>query len=131
VPAGLGRLTAPLTAFADFLRIDADLIAVAAGRNTGTGPEGLSKKELSRLISTLPEAEKTSFLVRLAEGEEALLRPELLRRLRGVGRATSAEPRTFAELHAAAERRAEERSRKAAARAARGTRRRNRKGQIF
>ena len=32
VPAGLGRLSAPLKAFADFLRIDGDLIAAAAQR---------------------------------------------------------------------------------------------------
>lgn len=127
VPAGLRRLTAALEAFAEFLRIDADLIAVAAERSADASPDGLSKQELARLVATLPEAEKTALLVRVVEGEGALLRPELLRRFRGdVGRANVVEPRTFAELNAAAERRVEERSRKAAEREAREQARRDR-----
>ncbi len=32
-PPGLGKLTAPLEAFVDFLRVDRDLIEVAAARS--------------------------------------------------------------------------------------------------
>jgi hypothetical protein len=127
VPAGLRQLTASLKAFVDFLRINVDLIAVAAERSADASSDGRSKKELSRLISTLPEAEKTAMLARVVEGEGALMRSELLRRLSGdVVRATAAEPRTFAELEAAAERHAEARKRKAAERAARDQARRDR-----
>ncbi|MCC9309309.1 hypothetical protein LN042_19850 [Kitasatospora sp. RB6PN24] len=65
------RLTAPQRALADFLRVDADLLAVAA------------KKELAPLIPVLPEKEKKDLLLRLALGDEPQSGAELLRRLRG------------------------------------------------
>lgn len=59
VPAGLDRLSAPIRAFADFLRIGDDLIAVAAERSSPAASNGNSRKELERLVGALPDSEKT------------------------------------------------------------------------
>lgn len=128
VPPGLGQLTAPLKSFVDFLRIDEDLIAIAAERSTDTKRDEPSKKELSRLITALPEPEKTALLVRVVAGDGAALRAELLRRFRdGASAPASANPRTFADIQAAAEVRTEEQRRKKAQRATREQARRERK----
>jgi len=121
VPAGLGDLTAPLEAFADFLRIDDDLITVAAERSPKLGAP-VSGQELERWIAALPDATKTDWLVRLAGGKEVQLRAEMLRQFRESRPAKlqrdSESPRTVGELVAAAEQLAEERCRKEAKRAA-------------
>ena len=117
---GLGRLSAPLEAFVEFMRIDRDLLEVAAAGS----PEamGSAAVEVERWVSNLPEAEKTSLLVRLIEGNEPHLRAELVRRYRESRTATSSRAavkrRTVGELLKAAERRAEERQRREAERAA-------------
>ncbi|MFJ5676628.1 hypothetical protein [Streptomyces sp. NPDC093097] len=85
VPAGLNALTAPQRALADFLRVDADLLTVAAKASPATPkePTGPSKKELSRLIAALPQEEKDALLLRLAIGPAPRLRLDLLHRLGG------------------------------------------------
>jgi hypothetical protein len=121
VPAGLGELTASLQAFADFLRIDRDLLHVAANASakldataSGTGIE--------QWIAALPDAKKTDWLVRLAGGQEPHLRAEMLRRFRTSR--LQREPRrgetlrTVRDLLDAAEDRAEKRRREEAERAA-------------
>lgn len=129
VPAGLGALTAPLQAFADFLRIDADLIAAGAARSPegGVAPSG---QELERWIAALPAAEKTDLLARLAGGSEPHLRADLLRRFRQsrttTPRSGGEAPRTVSELLKAAEQHATERRRKEAERAERERARRER-----
>lgn len=128
VPVGLGRLTASLRAFVDFLRIDEDLLAIAA---EGSGPafrNGPSREELRRWAGALPEAEKIELLVRVLAGEESLLRAELLRRYRRDTESylPAAKRRTVSEIRSAAERRAEERRRTKAERAAREKARRER-----
>lgn len=129
VPPGLGRLTAPLEAFADFLRIDGDLIVVAAERSPERD-EAACRKDLEQWLATLPETDKTAFLVRLAAGGEPHLRAELLRRYRGERqpRGSGGVPglRSVAQLRAAAESRAAERHRRAAEQAARDRARRER-----
>ena len=110
-PLGLKTLTAPLEALVDFLRIDRDLIAVAAERSPESR-EGTSSKAFERWIASLPDSEKSAFLARLATSNEALVRAELLRRFRetaGKRRPPRVEPRTVATLLAAAKRRTEER----------------------
>jgi hypothetical protein len=80
-PPGLGSRAAPLEAFVEFMRIDHDLLEVAAAGSPeagGTAPA----VEVERWVSSLPEAEKTSLLVRLIEGDEPHLRAELIRRFR-------------------------------------------------
>ncbi|MCY0921245.1 hypothetical protein OS965_24160 [Streptomyces sp. H27-G5] len=112
VPAGLGELTAPQSALADFLRVDTDLLAVAAQCSTGA-PEpaaSLTRKELARLVSALQDEEKDALLVRLALGPEPHLRSELLHRLREISApATAPGRRTAARLLDAAHTRRAER----------------------
>ncbi|WP_051816748.1 hypothetical protein [Kitasatospora sp. NRRL B-11411] len=62
VPAGLDRLTAPQRALADFLRVDADLLAVAAEAGP-PAPEPRKRprtKALAPLIAALSETDWTS-----------------------------------------------------------------------
>jgi hypothetical protein len=121
VPAGLSELTGPLQALVDFLRIDGDLLMVAAERSPALeAPPAL--QGIEEWIASFSEAVKTDWLVRLAGGKEPLLRMELLRRFREARPAkpqVSVEaPRTVGELLDAADRIAEERRRKEAERAA-------------
>lgn len=127
-PPGLGDLSAALEAFADFLRLDRDLIEAAAAAS----PK-LSKTDdaaLERWVAALPESDKTSILVRLVGGADAHLRGELLRRFREsqVSEAPAAafKTRTVGELREAAQARAEERRREEAELAAREEARRER-----
>jgi hypothetical protein len=122
-PPGLGRLSAPLEAFVEFMRIDRDLLEVAAAGSPEAVGTALTV-EVEHWVSNLPEAEKTSLLVRLIEGNEPHLRAELVRRYRESRTLTSSKAkaavkrRTVGELLKAAERRAEERQRREAERAA-------------
>src|SRR5918992_4360244 len=122
-PPGLGRLSAPLEAFVEFMRIDRDLLEVAAAGSPEAVGTALTV-EVEHWISNLPEAEKTSLLVRLIEGNEPHLRAELVRRYRESRTLTSSKAkaavkrRTVGELLKAAEQRAEERRRREAERAA-------------
>ncbi len=68
VPAGLGQLSASLQAIADFLEIDEDLIAVAAG----TSPPVEEPCGLAEWVASLP-AQKDALLARVATGEGAQL----------------------------------------------------------
>lgn len=123
VPAGLGSLTASLKAFADFLRIDDDLLTVAATRSLETDMSSSEReREIEEWIAALPEAAKADWLIRLAGGREPHLRAELLRQFRESRppalRQGDEVPRTVSELLKAAEERAKERRRKEAERAA-------------
>ena len=110
VPAGLGNLSAPLQAIADFLEIDEDLMAVAAGASPPA--EEPSEDGLAEWIASLPTTEKDCFLTMAADGEGTLVQALLLRRFRAdaAGPASHSSPgRTAAELLEAAKTRAEER----------------------
>jgi hypothetical protein len=121
LPTGLRNLTASLEAFADFLRIDVDLIAVAAARSPEVDTSS-SGREIEEWVAALPGAAKTEWLVRLAGGREPRLRSELLRQFREshppVLHQGAGALRTVGELREAADKRAEERIRKEAERAA-------------
>ena len=125
-PPGLGKLTAPLEAFVEFMRIDRDLIDVAAAAS----PELVATDDaaLKGWVAALPEAEKTMLLARLVGGAEAHLRAELLRRFREsrTPEAPPAKARSVGEILKAAEGRAEERRRQKAEHAAREKARRER-----
>lgn len=122
VPAGLGNLTAPLKALADFLRIDDDLITIAATRSPEAVEPSASGREVEHWLAELPDAEKTRWLLRFARGSEPHLRAEFLRRFRESCPTRpyrgSEAPRTVGELLEVAKQRAEERGRKEAERAA-------------
>ena len=100
VPAGLGSLTAAQRALADFLRLDPDLLQVAAEASPGL-PEGKDDaRTLARYIVKLPVSDKDRLLTLVAEGQAATARMELLRGLRGdPDEQRSSRPRrTIAEL---------------------------------
>ncbi|MER6103388.1 hypothetical protein ABT115_13945 [Streptomyces sp. NPDC001832] len=122
VPAGLGELTAPQRALADFLRVDDDMLAVAAQASPTAPKEPVkpTKKELAPLIAALPQKEKDALLLRLALGPETGLRTELLHRLRGTTTPTTVPGRLSAAhlLDAAHTRRTERRQRAERERAA-------------
>lgn len=127
VPAGLGSLSAPQRALADFLRLDADLLAVAAEASPPLATVRDDPRELAVWIEGLPVKEKDRLLVRAVRDETAQVRMELLRRFRGTqeaGAESGGGGRTVAKLlDAAAERRAERERRAAALRAEEETRR--------
>jgi hypothetical protein len=124
VPPGLSQPSAALSAFAEFLRIDDDLLAVAAERSGALQETRPAGDDLERWIRDLPSDEKDRLLLRVATGEGAHVQMELQRRFREAA-APSASlladsgGRTIAGLLAAAEERANVRKRAEAARAAR------------
>jgi hypothetical protein len=120
VPAGLTRLTASLRSLVDFLRIDEDLIAVAAASSPESGAAG-SDEDLAQCIEALPVAEKNALLLRTVGGDGAHVRAELLRRLRrdsNTPTVAADRTRTVAELLSAADARRKDRERLAAERKA-------------
>lgn len=80
VPAGLARLTAPQRALAALLRVDDDLLAVAAEASPplDRAPDG--SERLEAWVTELPAAEKDQLLRRVVTGNPATVRGELLRR---------------------------------------------------
>ena len=100
VPAGLGSLTWPQRALADFLRVDADLLKVAAEASPPLPAGRDDPDELTARIAGLPGDEKDRLLLLVTQDREALVKMELLHRLRGDRHpAFGAEPgRTVGEL---------------------------------
>jgi hypothetical protein len=104
VPPDLGELSGPLRSLADFLRLDPDLLAVAAQASPTRTAKAPSAAALTKWAKSLPEADKDAAIVRLLRGEDAHLRTELMRRYNG-----GSEPealgggRAVGELLAAAE----------------------------
>lgn len=105
VPAGLGDLSAPLHAVAEFLRIDPDPITVAA-RESPPLPTGAGQSTaMARWIEDLPVKEKNLLLRMVAEDEPARARARMLQAFQGSGRGApgAAEgSRTVRELWTAA-----------------------------
>ena len=116
VPPGLGSLSAPLCAFVDFLRIDKDLVAVAAEASARPQTDERAGPELAAWVRNLPLADKDALLLRVARGEDAQVRTELLRRFRGEQEpeAAGTGDRTVGELLHGAALRTVERERLAA-----------------
>ncbi len=100
VPAGLGSLTAPQRALADFLRLDSDLLQVAAEASPGLPELKDDARALASHIAKLPVSDKDRLLTLVAEDQAARARMELLRGLRGdPDQQRSSRPRrTVAEL---------------------------------
>ena len=94
VPPSLGALTGSQTALVEFLRIDRDLVEVAAA---GSPPAHEQRVDVARWVSDLSRSERDALLVGLLEGHDPLLRPETLRRAGPVG-CEVAGVRTAAEL---------------------------------
>ena len=121
VPPGLAKLSAPLQELASFLRVDDELIEVAAAGNDGEPPAEPSRTELARWVKGLSASAKDAYLLRfLAEEGDLLLRTELTNRFRkatvrkGARPAPAAKRRTVAQLLAARDAVVEAKKRKAA-----------------
>lgn len=82
VPAGLGSLTAPQRALADFLRVDPDLLAVAAQASPQLPEVTDDRGALAAHIAALPDGQKDRLLMLVARDRAARARMELLRGLR-------------------------------------------------
>ncbi len=134
-PPGLNSLSAALTAFAEFLSIDTDLIEAAAERSPSLAEAQPSRSEIEGWVGRLPAAEKDNLLIRLIESGDPHLRTELLRRFQESAAARSSNansdaPRTAGQLLAAAEERAEARHRAEAERKERERERRAREAAV-
>ncbi|MET0418742.1 MAG: hypothetical protein ABW022_22230, partial [Actinoplanes sp.] len=104
VPPGLAKLSGPLQALADFLRLDPDLLAVAAEGSRPLIETEPSAAALRRWVKKLPEADKDEVLLRVLRGDAGQLRLELLRRFHGTVEEPPAEGRrTAGNLLAAVE----------------------------
>jgi hypothetical protein len=105
VPAGLDTLDASLTAVAEFLCIDRDLLsAAAAGSSPATADEPTAAK-LRTWVRGLPGRDKDAILGELITGDGNHLRSQLLRRYRDAhppAASTTTTPRIAGELLAAA-----------------------------
>ncbi len=129
VPPNLGDLNAPLKTFVDFMRIDTDLIAVAAENSASKDRQNEHQNELKSWINNLPESEKDEILFRLVKEHDPHLGTELMHRFQQAvsvkdNYTTGKKPRTVeylvtkAEAYAAeresriAEQKAKERARK-------------------
>ena len=100
VPAGLGALTAPQRALADFLRLDAGLLTIAAQASPPLAETKDDPRKLARWIRHLPAGDKDTLLHRVAQGQGAQVQMELRRRFHGEPGTTSdsRRRRTVAEL---------------------------------
>lgn len=124
VPPGLGQLSASLESMVDFLRIDPNLIYVAARASEPLEDARPNQEEILEWIGTLPAGEKDNVLAKLIANEDLALTKELFRRFikqRGSGIQQIAEKyerRTVGELLREAEEPAEEHRRLADKKAA-------------
>ena len=118
VPPNLASLNAPLKSLVDFMRIDTDLVAVAAGNSTSENRHA-DPKVLKTWIGNLPEEEKNDILFRLIGENNPHLGTELELQFRQtISDKDNAEAtelrRTVESLLTEAETFAEERKRKMA-----------------
>ena len=80
VPAGLGRLSAPLRSLADFLRVDADAIAAAAEGSAMERGAAVTRGEIAGWVAAMPPDEKDSVIAALIEGKDSNFAAEFRRR---------------------------------------------------
>jgi hypothetical protein len=105
VPAGLGTLGASLTAVAEFLCIDPDLLAASADGSAQAAADEPTAAQLRSWVTGLPAREKDTILTDLITGGDSHLRSQLLRHYRDEHPAdpsTTTAPRTAGQLLAAA-----------------------------
>ncbi|MPZ00911.1 MAG: hypothetical protein GEU97_23665 [Actinophytocola sp.] len=121
VPPGLSTLTAAQQELAGFLRLDDELLAVAAEASPPLNETAYDRRQLANWVKHLAPKEKESLLVRVILEQPSAVRMEMLRRFRGDTAASAdhgASPRSVGGfLDAAARRRAERVRRERARRA--------------
>ena len=118
VPAGLGDLSAPLCAVAEFLRIDPDLLSVAAQASLPLPTGDDRRGEVTGWVESLPVKEKNRLLGLVIEGEAVRARASMLQAFRAEtrgGPAVAEGTRTVRELWSAAGELRDRRAREAAA----------------
>jgi hypothetical protein len=107
VPPGLGQLSASLESLAEFLRIDGDLLHVAAEASPPIGNAGIDRAEVHAWVGKLATKEKDEIITSLAVDADHTQIAELLQRFikeratDGGGPATTG--RTVGQLLQAAE----------------------------
>lgn len=114
VPPGLSRLGGSLQGLAEFLRVDADLLAAAASADTRPDANDPSGAELAGLVAMIPVIEKDALLLRVALGDSQRVRMEILSSFRATSASAQSEERgsrTVGELLALAEVRRDDRER--------------------
>jgi hypothetical protein len=136
VPPGLGQLSTSLESLVDFLRIDPDLLGVAAQMSRALAQASPKPVEIRQWIGKLPSGEKDDLLAMFITGEEPALAMQLMRRFiekddkRSEEEAEGVKRRTVGELLQAAEALNEKRRKLAAKKAAEEKARREREAEI-
>jgi hypothetical protein len=83
VPPGLKKLSPSLKSLAEFLRIDEDLLAVAAENSQPESTQAQDQShKLAQWISSIPETEKNSLLLEIVDSQQVNLAARLLQRFR-------------------------------------------------
>ena len=82
VPANLGNLNASLESFADFMRLDKDLIQVAAENSIAEQKSVQNDQKLKIWIGGLPNSEKDTIIFRLINDNDPHIGNGLLQRFR-------------------------------------------------
>lgn len=137
VPPGLGQLSASLESLAQFLRIDEDLVDVAAQASRPMVDIREKEEQIRKWVGKLPADEKDDVLTRLIAAEDISPATELLRRFiqeydqENQGSVEETRRRTVGELLRSAEEQAEERRQLAAKKAAEEKARREREAAIL
>jgi hypothetical protein len=137
VPTGLGQRSASLESLAEFLRIDTDLLFVAARVSQPLVDAREKQEEIHRWVGKLPAEEKDDILTRLISGEDLAPATELQRRFireydqNHQGATGRPQRRTVGELLRSAEEHAEKRRQLAAKKAAEEKAQRERKAAIL
>ncbi len=119
VPPNLGNLNAPLKSFVDFMRIDTDLIAVAAENSAAKKKTKKDDEVLKNWTRSLSANEKNEIIFRLVNDNDPHLGMELAQEFQKSMTADDIhtkgkKPRTVSELLQKAEAYAEERKRRIA-----------------
>jgi len=102
---GIGPMTGPLEAFAEFFGIDHDLVQAAAERGAQAEPSALSADVVRGIMSAMPEPEKTLMLSKLYDGDAHVaveLRAKVRQQVAAERDAPPVIPRTVGELRARA-----------------------------
>lgn len=114
VPPNLGNLNGSLRSVATFLRIDDDLLTVAAEASIQHAAKAASTDELDRWLATIAAPEQTALLARVAHGSGQQVQTELQARFRRTvvtGSSDHRDRRTAGELLALAASRRHDRER--------------------
>ena len=119
VPPGLGELDGSLERLVDFLRVDAELLDVAAAASSPLHVQTLTREAIRTWIAGRPGAEKDAWLEQFIAADDPALATELQRRIAGRNVAVPAAgtARTVGALCDAAQKASEKRQREANARA--------------